>query len=88
MVISQLPRGHRRRLSGLAGALTVAVTVIGAAAVPQLLAQPAAAAPIAPGQSAQIQGVQSGRCLDVPNSTTANGTQLQLWDCAGAANQT
>ncbi|MFC3744315.1 RICIN domain-containing protein, partial [Paractinoplanes deccanensis] len=29
----------------------------------------------------------SGRCLDVPNSTTANGTQPVIWDCNGAANQ-
>ncbi|MET8763154.1 ricin-type beta-trefoil lectin domain protein [Lentzea sp. NPDC004782] len=35
----------------------------------------------------QIVGTQSGRCLDVPNSNTANGTQVQLWDCNGQANQ-
>ncbi|TDB75537.1 right-handed parallel beta-helix repeat-containing protein [Micromonospora sp. KC723] len=35
----------------------------------------------------RIVGVQSGRCLEVPGSTTANGTQTQLWDCTGAANQ-
>lgn len=29
----------------------------------------------------------SGRCLDVPNSSTANGTQPIIWDCSGAANQ-
>jgi len=29
----------------------------------------------------------SGRCLDVPNSNTANGTQPVIWDCNGAANQ-
>ena len=34
-----------------------------------------------------IVGQQSGRCVDVPNSTTANGTQVQLWDCGGNANQ-
>jgi poly(hydroxyalkanoate) depolymerase family esterase len=28
-----------------------------------------------------IVGSASGKCLDVPNSSTANGTQLQLWDC-------
>jgi len=38
--------------------------------------------------TARIVGVQSGRCLDVPGSTTTNGTQIQLWDCTGAANQT
>jgi hypothetical protein len=41
----------------------------------------------ATGQAAPIVGAQSGRCVDVPNSSTANGTQLQLWDCNGANNQ-
>ncbi|MFB9446815.1 glycoside hydrolase family 27 protein [Dactylosporangium vinaceum] len=36
----------------------------------------------------RIVGGQSGRCLDVPNSSTTNGVQAQLWDCSGAANQT
>jgi hypothetical protein len=35
----------------------------------------------------QIVGGQSGRCVDVPNSSTTNGTQVQLWDCNGQANQ-
>ena len=35
----------------------------------------------------QLVGVQSGRCVDVPNSSTANGTQVQLWDCSGQTNQ-
>jgi lysophospholipase L1-like esterase len=35
----------------------------------------------------QLVGGQSGRCVDVPNSNTANGTQLQLFDCNGQANQ-
>ena len=25
--------------------------------------------------------------MDVPNSTTVDGTQVQLWDCNGATNQ-
>lgn len=29
----------------------------------------------------------SGRCLDVPGSATANGTQPVIWDCNGGANQ-
>nr|BFE82033.1 hypothetical protein GCM10020093_046340 [Planobispora longispora] len=40
-----------------------------------------------PAGSRQIRGVASGRCLDVPNSSTADGTQLQLWDCHGGTNQ-
>ncbi|MEV4137741.1 RICIN domain-containing protein [Dactylosporangium sp. NPDC049742] len=35
----------------------------------------------------RVQGVQSGRCLDVDNSSTTNGVQVQLWDCNGQANQ-
>ena len=35
----------------------------------------------------QIVGGQSGRCLEVPNSTTTNGTQVQLWDCGAATGQ-
>ncbi|MET7392898.1 ricin-type beta-trefoil lectin domain protein [Dactylosporangium sp. NPDC005572] len=29
----------------------------------------------------------SSRCLDVPNSATANGTQPVIWDCNGGTNQ-
>jgi hypothetical protein len=32
-------------------------------------------------------GVQSGRCLDVPNQSQTNGTQVVIWDCNGGANQ-
>jgi len=36
----------------------------------------------------QIVGTQSGRCVEVPNSSTANGTQVQLGDCStGQAKQ-
>ncbi|MEV0157318.1 ricin-type beta-trefoil lectin domain protein [Micromonospora sp. NPDC050686] len=38
-------------------------------------------------QSGQIVGGQSGRCLEIGGSSTANGTQAQLWDCTGGANQ-
>jgi hypothetical protein len=34
----------------------------------------------------QIVGTQSGRCVEVPNGA-ANGTQAQLWDCNGQAQQ-
>ncbi|MFJ6793698.1 endo-1,4-beta-xylanase [Streptomyces sp. NPDC091268] len=37
--------------------------------------------------SGPIKGVGSGRCLDVPGSATADGTQLNLWDCNNRANQ-
>ncbi|MEV5818464.1 ricin-type beta-trefoil lectin domain protein [Micromonospora harpali] len=40
-----------------------------------------------PAQGRQVVGGQSGRCVDVPNGSTTNGTQTQLWDCTGAAAQ-
>jgi endoglucanase len=32
-------------------------------------------------------GVGSGRCLDTPSASTANGVQLQIYDCNGTAAQ-
>ncbi|WP_329467844.1 ricin-type beta-trefoil lectin domain protein [Streptomyces sp. NBC_01431] len=43
--------------------------------------------PSPPTDNQKIVGQQSGRCLDINNSTTANGTQAQLWDCNGGSNQ-
>jgi Ricin-type beta-trefoil lectin domain/Cellulase (glycosyl hydrolase family 5) len=34
-----------------------------------------------------VRGTGSGRCLDVPGLATANGTQLDLWDCNAGSNQ-
>ena len=34
-----------------------------------------------------LKGGQSGLCADVPGASRTNGTQLALWDCNGAANQ-
>jgi hypothetical protein len=39
------------------------------------------------GGAAVARGAGSNRCLDVPGSTTTNGTQLDIWDCNGGANQ-
>jgi hypothetical protein len=38
-------------------------------------------------QGVTIVGGQSGRCVDIGGSSTANGTQAQLWDCHGNTNQ-
>ncbi|MEU7949004.1 RICIN domain-containing protein [Micromonospora taraxaci] len=35
----------------------------------------------------QLVGGQSGRCVEVPNSSTTNGTQAQLYDCGSGTNQ-
>ncbi|MFI9567215.1 RICIN domain-containing protein [Streptomyces rishiriensis] len=34
-----------------------------------------------------VVGKQSGRCLDMFDSTIANGTQAEIWDCNGGSNQ-
>ncbi|MFF4568012.1 ricin-type beta-trefoil lectin domain protein [Streptomyces sp. NPDC001410] len=34
-----------------------------------------------------LAGKQSGRCADVYDNTITNGTQAELWDCNGGANQ-
>ncbi|MER6573115.1 ricin-type beta-trefoil lectin domain protein [Streptomyces sp. NPDC001093] len=34
-----------------------------------------------------VVGRQSGRCADIYDSTLTNGTQAELWDCNGGANQ-
>jgi non-reducing end alpha-L-arabinofuranosidase len=39
------------------------------------------------GTGQEIVGAGSGRCIDVPNSSTSNGTQVQIWDCNGNGNQ-
>jgi len=39
------------------------------------------------GNTGPLHAVGAGKCLDDPNSTTTLGTQLQIWDCSGGANQ-
>ncbi|WP_247660094.1 ricin-type beta-trefoil lectin domain protein, partial [Micromonospora sp. D75] len=38
-------------------------------------------------QNVQLVGAGSGRCLDVPNGSTTNGTAVQLYDCWGGTMQ-
>ncbi|HVQ90808.1 MAG TPA: RICIN domain-containing protein [Mycobacteriales bacterium] len=40
-----------------------------------------------PPASSTLVSAASGRCLDVPGSSTVNGTQPIIWACSGAANQ-
>ncbi|MFC0529512.1 glycoside hydrolase family 27 protein [Phytohabitans kaempferiae] len=40
-----------------------------------------------PSTTTTLVSAASGRCLDIPQSNTANGTQPVIWDCNGAANQ-
>jgi hypothetical protein len=38
-------------------------------------------------QNGALANPASGKCLDDPNGSTTNGTQLQIWSCSGASNQ-
>ncbi|HXM54950.1 MAG TPA: ricin-type beta-trefoil lectin domain protein, partial [Candidatus Dormibacteraeota bacterium] len=40
-----------------------------------------------PPASGPLRGVGSGRCLDVPNVSQTNGTQVEIFDCNGGVNQ-
>jgi lysophospholipase L1-like esterase len=40
-----------------------------------------------PGAGAAVRAVGAGKCLDVPNASQANNTQLAIWDCNGGNNQ-
>ncbi|MEU0132949.1 endo-1,4-beta-xylanase [Streptomyces sp. NPDC006296] len=40
-----------------------------------------------PSDSGPVRGVGSGRCLDVPGTGSADGAQIQLWDCHNGTNQ-
>ncbi|GLY40478.1 galactosylceramidase [Amycolatopsis sp. NBRC 101858] len=39
------------------------------------------------GSTSVLRNTGSSRCLDVPNVSQANGTQVTLWDCNGGGNQ-
>jgi lysophospholipase L1-like esterase len=39
------------------------------------------------GGTGVLRGAASGRCLDVPNRSTTNGVQVDIWDCNGGTNQ-
>jgi hypothetical protein len=75
---SPLRHGRYRLLMAAAAS---ALAVAGAALV---LPGPADAATT----TGAVVGGQSGRCVDVPNASQTNGTQVQLYDCNNAANQT
>ncbi|MET9497897.1 endo-1,4-beta-xylanase [Streptomyces sp. NPDC006552] len=40
-----------------------------------------------PSDAGPLKGAGSGRCLDVSGASTADGAQVQLWDCHGGGNQ-
>jgi hypothetical protein len=53
--------------------------------VPGSIGDPGTTTP-PPGTSTLVSA-SSGRCLDIPASNTANGTQPQIYDCHNGANQ-
>ncbi|WP_344102865.1 endo-1,4-beta-xylanase [Myceligenerans crystallogenes] len=40
-----------------------------------------------PGTTFRLRSESAGRCIDVPNGTTTNGTGLQIYDCYNGVNQ-
>ena len=48
---------------------------------------PSASSSSGGGSSGEVHAVGAGKCLDVPNATQTNGTQLDIHDCTGASNQ-
>ena len=82
MISSSPRRSRRRRRSSVLGALLI--TVIAGVT---LATRYGVASAATVGTPTPIVGGQSGRCLDVPNATTTNGTQVQLWDCNNQTQQ-
>jgi hypothetical protein len=64
-------------------ALTAAIGLAGIVATAVVVASPASAATA----NGALRGAASNRCVDVPNFTAANDTQVMLWDCTGTDNQ-
>jgi lysophospholipase L1-like esterase len=95
MVQSKVNAGRHVHLVDMHGALTAADLVDGvhptATGYDKMAAAWYAALRAVPGSltnpGQQLVGTQSGRCADVTGVATANGTQLQLWDCNGQTNQ-
>ncbi|MGI5240218.1 arabinofuranosidase catalytic domain-containing protein [Dactylosporangium sp. CA-139066] len=80
------PPGRRARYTRRSSVLGALLIVLIAGGVTLVTTGEAASAATV-GTATPIVGGQSGRCVDVPNSSTANGTQVQLWDCGGQTGQ-
>ncbi len=74
-----------RRLAGLA--LIGLAACLGCGAQPETSAEGSSGVAALTFTSSPIRGVPSQRCLDINAQSTTNGTQVQLWDCNGGANQ-
>jgi Ricin-type beta-trefoil lectin domain len=76
---------YDQNLSASAGSVTVPVTFQSAHDAFAVYVTPGGAT--GGGTSGELHAVGAGKCLDVPNASTAPGTQLQIWDCSGGSNQ-
>ncbi|MFI6151910.1 non-reducing end alpha-L-arabinofuranosidase family hydrolase [Kitasatospora sp. NPDC051170] len=72
------PTPHRTRPFAV---LTSAVAVLAA------LAAMLTIGPVHAAATGAVRGTGSGRCLDVPGAARTDGTNLQIYDCWGGANQ-
>jgi hypothetical protein len=79
--VSMEHRVVRRPVRWLRQAVTLGCAVLIGSTMALVAADPAAAA------IGAVRGVASGRCLDVPSSSTANGTQVDIWGCNSGTNQ-
>jgi lysophospholipase L1-like esterase len=55
--------------------------------VPGSIGDPGSPGTTSPPAGSSFVSAASGRCLDMPGSNSANGTQPVIWDCNGGANQ-
>ncbi|MFC4592288.1 RICIN domain-containing protein [Sphaerisporangium corydalis] len=81
--------GHKKliRLASPATTTRVRLRITGSRAVPSVAEIGLYRRPSGGTSASTIRGVASGRCLDVPNASQTNGTQLAIWDCNSGANQ-
>jgi Ricin-type beta-trefoil lectin domain len=76
---------YNQNVSTSSGSLTVPVTFQAAHDAFAIYVTPAGST--SGGTSGELHAVGAGKCLDVPNSSTTAGTQVQIWDCTGGSNQ-
>jgi len=76
--------GWLRVTAAVRRCLTAAATVVAVAAT---LGALAVAVPAMAASSGEVHAVGATKCLDVPGSSTTQGTQLDIWDCNGGPNQ-
>jgi hypothetical protein len=80
---------YNQNLNASSGSVTVPVTFQASHDAFAVYVTPAGSTTTPPpSDSGPLHAVGAGKCLEVPNSSTTAGTQLDIRDCNGAANQT